>query len=512
MVSRRFDGGGISKQRIKRKNEKTKSDESFFISSQLKNKYCFQYKLPSGLQKDSSKVATVWLGNISNGKEKSDGILCEKINVKNEDTKENCLKNISEKAAEIGNNTPINTNWETSESGACIYNDVNSTKMNPFQVPIQSVFPVTQDEDYTIILYYHFGPFNHGYIVQIYDNGSNGIMSYEQMLSEGEYRNIHNTTQNDTILNQTNDKNDNIKFDSYTKLAGEGARFQCVRNHIKKIRNNSKFFTFKTKQNQNNRRQIKYVYFHTLWSSWGDKYNHKFNIPNNEVINKLSDNGDISNIEIDYDFNLDECRAAAEEDKFVTKIISVDSSNDDLQIFQDQVNKKKISGISSFMPSFNKQSSNEQSFYDVLCQENLEEGEIITMINNTIEIHKPFHSSDKNMNFKIKEHSPFYITPKLKEMPYSGSLENIVVTHNFKNFAILSTETFGDNIIIPEQSVWPPSTLLIPKEGMDIAYCRVSIEPIEPKEKSDLSNLFIKDWPIPMNIQAYIKSPVPADL
>ena len=291
-VSRRIDGGGISKQRMKRKNEKTKSDESFFISSQLKNKYCFQYKLPSGLQKDSSKAATVWLGDISNRKEKSDGILCEKINVKNEDTKENCLKNISEKAAEIGDNTPINTNWETSESGAGIYNDINSTKMNPFQVPIQSVFPVTQDDAYIITLYYHFGPFNHGYIVQVYDNGSNGIMSYKAILSAGEYRNEHDETKNTKILDQTNEGNDNIKFDAYTKLAGEGARFQCVRDNIGKISNNTYFYlngslelsdlyTYKKLTNPG-------VSFKTLYSNWGRVFSHKFNISNQDIKNAIS--------------------------------------------------------------------------------------------------------------------------------------------------------------------------------------------------------------------------------
>lgn len=272
-------GDATRQQNIK--NRKTKSDENFSILNQSKNKYCFQYKLPDGLQEEN-KTATVWL----KGRGETNGIMCTKIDAGKKDTKKDCLKNISENAAKIGSKTPNQTkDWEIGE----YYNDKQSTKTNPFQVPIQSVFPAIQNgtDNYVITLYYHFGPLFYGYIVQVDAGSASGKMIAPN--NDGIYNYIHHETRNDNILNQTDDQNndDNIKFDAYTKLAGEGARFQCVRDNIDKISNDTYFYLSgnTTLSNQHICKEFTDpgVSFKTLYSKWGKAFSYKFNISNEDI-------------------------------------------------------------------------------------------------------------------------------------------------------------------------------------------------------------------------------------
>lgn len=82
-------------------------------------------------------------------------------------------------------------------------------------------------------------------------------------------------------------KQNAIRFDSMAKLAGEGARFICVRNNIGILKNTSKFYV-KNKPDDNN---IKYVTFEDLWSSWASVFDKGNNIPNSQVISKINISG-----------------------------------------------------------------------------------------------------------------------------------------------------------------------------------------------------------------------------
>lgn len=68
-----------------------------------------------------------------------------------------------------------------------------------------------------------------------------------------------------------------LYLDAITKLGGEGARFQCVRNHMDQLKNDSVFY-------YESKGQYKGITFQKLWGMWGDTFKYAFNIDNPTVI------------------------------------------------------------------------------------------------------------------------------------------------------------------------------------------------------------------------------------
>jgi hypothetical protein len=75
--------------------------------------------------------------------------------------------------------------------------------------------------------------------------------------------------------------------DAYTKIAGEGARWQCVRNHASKLKNDSRFFTANAADEQ----MVFAIPFKKLWLNWKAGFNNKYNIPDAEVAGALKPGG-----------------------------------------------------------------------------------------------------------------------------------------------------------------------------------------------------------------------------
>ena len=72
-------------------------------------------------------------------------------------------------------------------------------------------------------------------------------------------------------------------FDAYTKVVGEGARWQCVRTHARHLRDDSLFFV------AGRRGTVYGVTFETLWKSWKKVFNKRFNIPDRTVADRILD-------------------------------------------------------------------------------------------------------------------------------------------------------------------------------------------------------------------------------
>lgn len=97
------------------------------------------------------------------------------------------------------------------------------------------------------------------------------------------YSNSHEPTAESPILNITYREDDeaDIKsknFDAYTKLAGEGARFKCVRNNIDTITDDTVFYA---------NGQDKGVKFSQLWLTWSASFGKKYDIEDKEIAEKL---------------------------------------------------------------------------------------------------------------------------------------------------------------------------------------------------------------------------------
>lgn len=142
-----------------------------------------------------------------------------------------------------------------------------------------------------------------GYVENIYDSTNADTSSVPTMFDKntesakagskgaddnGHYRNLK--------FSNVHDKDDTAKIidltaggaeknlDAYTKIAGEGARWQCVRNHAANVQNDSFFFT----RNKTNSSIVKGVSFRTLWLSWKNAFQKKYDIPDSSVIDAIS--------------------------------------------------------------------------------------------------------------------------------------------------------------------------------------------------------------------------------
>ena len=136
-----------------------------------------------------------------------------------------------------------------------------------------------------------------GYIVDVSKtkkgsstNWRNAVMVWGETTNNNEYSNEHEKfpESKQSILADTYRKGPDDKYrygedefkgsipDAYTKLAGEGARFLCVRNNMQNL-NDSTVFWFGDCG----------VKFSDLCKSWGWSFNKKFDITNDEIRNAL---------------------------------------------------------------------------------------------------------------------------------------------------------------------------------------------------------------------------------
>lgn len=218
------------------------------------------------------------------------------------DKRVDAIKRISKRAADVGN--MLNKSRTENED---IPNIVN--------VAIPCKYKTTkQKKDVSLTMTYSMGKTDPGYIIKIErkkDNNNNeiGIMVPGSLydsnstknkanrtkfkvsgdkvgtaLTDIEYTNIHHDTKMKNLLLATKKKNQNgvkeamcaEKWDAYTKLAAEGARFSCVRNNIDKINDDTVIWDDDLKCG---------VYFSDLWKTWAWSFNKKYNISDNDIHN-----------------------------------------------------------------------------------------------------------------------------------------------------------------------------------------------------------------------------------
>lgn len=102
------------------------------------------------------------------------------------------------------------------------------------------------------------------------------------------YSNAHEKTGKSRILDMTYREEGEAdvrskNFDAYTKLAGEGARFKCVRNNIDRVTDDTVFYAAG---------QTEGVKFSELWKTWSVSFQRKYDIEDSEIKGELqSTNG-----------------------------------------------------------------------------------------------------------------------------------------------------------------------------------------------------------------------------
>jgi len=182
--------------------------------------------------------------------------------------------------------------------------------MDPFLIKLD--VGVTGNVAENKAFYYQFSRNSYGYIVKIEKGGSDyemavdgaGVASFENTIvanmTDRKFSSTHESTENNTLISditvrdidsllgtdtdaQKRDKirNNSKTMDSFTKILGEGARWQCVRSHFPNLTNDSRFYTIATANGR-----VHFITFTNLWKTW-ILFGKRFNIPNNDVSEKL---------------------------------------------------------------------------------------------------------------------------------------------------------------------------------------------------------------------------------
>ncbi len=136
-----------------------------------------------------------------------------------------------------------------------------------------------------------------GYVETVYDSGNAEASKSPSMYDfsteaplkgakpEGvtrnmRYSNKHDTRSRDEIFDQTYGGSEE-SLDAYTKIAGEGARWECVRNHADRLRNDSYFYV--ADSDDSGRKKFWGVTFVSLWLSWDSVFNKRYGIEDGDV-------------------------------------------------------------------------------------------------------------------------------------------------------------------------------------------------------------------------------------
>jgi hypothetical protein len=133
---------------------------------------------------------------------------------------------------------------------------------------------------------FHFGSSFSGYVIRVHDPHAgidNQTMSAtpDELDETSEYGNVHEVQDHPagTILNTDG-------ADAVTKLAGEGARWQCVGSNVGVMRDDTRIYT-----NENSAgtvsSSVRYVGFPVLWKSWAAAFGKQYGIADATVAEKL---------------------------------------------------------------------------------------------------------------------------------------------------------------------------------------------------------------------------------
>jgi hypothetical protein len=180
--------------------------------------------------------------------------------------------------------------------------DKNSTPtIDPFFYDILIPYQGPGGENFVLDLLYQHAPSFTGYVEAIYDSGNSTISGMVSMYDKNEnkltvstdvnvrnpkFTNVHDNDSKSrsapNIMSLTSGGGEK-NLDAYTKIAGEGARWEAVRNHAAKLQDNSYFFT----QDPSDPQMVRGVDFRTLWLSWESVFSKKYGITDSVFKTKL---------------------------------------------------------------------------------------------------------------------------------------------------------------------------------------------------------------------------------
>ncbi|HEX8845923.1 MAG TPA: DUF4157 domain-containing protein [Pyrinomonadaceae bacterium] len=206
----------------------------------------------------------------------------------------------------------------TSGSEKDNFNKKNINALDPFFYRVHAPFKEGDKKESLELVFQHALNFT-GYVVWIKDSSNkattNWVSMYEKYSNKplkgtDKFSNVHDISDNAKLIDLTSGGEEK-HLDAYTKIAGEGARWQCVRKHAANLQNDSYFFT----RAPSDATKVWAITFQTLWGAWASDFNKAYNIPDSAVVkaimtletkcDKGSVNKPLSDMRESVDYDLD---------------------------------------------------------------------------------------------------------------------------------------------------------------------------------------------------------------
>jgi len=194
------------------------------------------------------------------------------------------LKTIAARVAQIASeiDATVGNTWNFKKVDA---EKKSINYFDPIMVRVKGKYdsPLKQDME----LDYHFGNCWHGYVIRVVDTGKGINKTMHAPEDPGnlnlasEYSNIH-----DVAMNPTGPLVGSSGADEVTKLAGEGARWNCIGANVGIMRDDTKIYTNDNKD-LTLTDKVRFVTFPVLWKSWKETFGKGFGIQDGTVREKL---------------------------------------------------------------------------------------------------------------------------------------------------------------------------------------------------------------------------------
>ena len=239
-------------------------------------------------------------------------------------------KTVDDRAASAWNITDSNKKWTLKDRQAL--NSPGLKKVDPFFYEALVSFPEGDMTQYLGFMFQHAASFT-GYVEAILDTtnpGAQGVPSMYDKKTEkhlkgktnsnkGRYlkfSNVHDQTDSSNLLTLTGGGGEEKNLDAYTKIAGEGARWQAVRKHASQLQDDSIFYTRTGTPGDG---KVWGVSFQQLWLSWLSAFDKKYDITDATFRGKLAANANFrdgrQNVNVSAlaakDYDLDNSRGHA---------------------------------------------------------------------------------------------------------------------------------------------------------------------------------------------------------
>ena len=165
------------------------------------------------------------------------------------------------------------------------FNDVKVGTLDPLLYKAKMTFGDPHAPEQLSVVFQH-AKAKTGYVVKIEDSTNSATTGGATMYEKADgpkrptdkFSNEHDVAVGGNLVAQTSGP-DEHNLDAYTKIAGEGARFQCVRRHTAHLQNDSIFFTAQAGDTS----KVVGVEFQQLWKKWNQAFKKRYDVPDAEV-------------------------------------------------------------------------------------------------------------------------------------------------------------------------------------------------------------------------------------